>query len=72
MIQALKLKTPNYTPGYNCTSAAVKLLQGAGISVPNGVGKVNYNGGHVQYQANPWSLHLQLNATTTVPVSVFP
>jgi len=65
-IANFKAHPPNYTMAFNCTSAALSIAAGIGISLPNGVGPVVYRTYHVTLHndrvANPYTLSVQMAA----------
>jgi len=65
-IANFKAHPPNYTMAFNCTSAALSIAAGIGISLPNGVGPVVYRPYHVTLHndrvANPYTLSVQMAA----------
>jgi len=79
-IDAFKANPPNYTPTFQCTSAAVSMAAKIGVSLPSGVGPTKarkylhtfYNG----QVANPYHLNQQMTSEfgppTVVNTNTFP
>lgn len=65
-IAQFKADVPNYTPQFNCTTAALSIATKVGVNLPNGIGPafgfLPFTGSWSGNVPNPWNLNQEMTS----------